>query len=144
MPSLEPYIRELGGAVAAIIAALGGLLVLNRRAVKANRENNEDRTAGSLMATLMKERNEAFAAAHVAWSQRTADARAIATLEAEKRELERKLDEAAEDFRVQETTLKRAFLRLRSVDPNAAALLFPSDWMTLDNIEGMHDEAQDD
>lgn len=129
---LQPYIAQLSGAVALVAAVVLTVLKLNRTASKNQTEIGQDKASQNILTVALRQRDEALKAAETAWAQRHADAVAIATFtEREKVWIEDKVRLTSEYMEL-ESLCRRAARRMHSLDPESAALMFPSDWITFD------------
>lgn len=126
---IQPYLTQLGTAVAFVGAVVVAVLKLNRNASKTQTEIGEDKASQSILTVALRQRDEALKAAEVAWAQRNADAVAIATLMSEKGFWEAEKVRLLREFMEMESLCRRAARELRRVDPERAQLMFPSDWM---------------
>lgn len=133
MPDLQPYIAQLGGAVAFVAAVLLTVLKLNKSASKNQTEIGEDKASQNILAVALRQRDEAIKAAEVAWAQRTSDAVRVAELETEKRFWDREKVELGRDYMQLEALCRRAARRLQQLDPHSASLLFPSAYLDFDD-----------
>lgn len=132
MPDLQPYIVQLGGAVAFVATVVLTVLKLNKSASKNQTEIGEDKASQNILTVALRQRDEALEAARVAWAQRTTDAVQIGVLEAEKKGwIEEKRQMTIEYLRM-ESLCRRAAREFHRIDPERAALMFPSEWMDFD------------
>jgi hypothetical protein len=120
MNSLPDWLATI---LSAIGGAVGSFFVLRRRYSQDSNAIAHDKAEGTLIATLLAERDAAMQSAKEAWSQRTDDAKAIARfealMEAGERETKRLRDEI---FALRLHTRKLTAIIVR-LDPQASALL---------------------
>jgi hypothetical protein len=123
MLDLSTFQEWASNALAGLGGAVAAYLGLRRRYSQDTAAITQDKAQGTLIATLIAERDAAMRSAREAWDQRTADAKAIARFEALMEAGERETNRLREELFAMRLHTRKLTAIIVRLDPQAAQML---------------------